>query len=519
MPNTQAIEKIKNLIFERLSYTSQDYNSIITELIELLPEISPNWNNISEADIIFIMLSLMAAHKDILNYMMDYRVLEGYMSTAKERASLARIAASFGYKIPSFRAAKANLVVLNNQAGLSPFVIKSFDRLIDSTDINWAYIGEEKQIVEADVIEVFQGLPTSVTISFANIDQQTKTHIISNQSIAIGNNANDLGCSSLVVSKSGEDDIIFEEVDNIYTYVGDSNLIYQLAVDPQGITFIKFLDTLNTQDYDGYTAEFYYLLTQGPNITSVATATAILSDSSDPSVNAQVTFGSPADGYDFVLGSAPLTAQEIREGFRRYYAGSNVLVTLEDYRNFILFRQKAVQGITKCLVIDGQSSTRPEFQGNSSFVNNPGIYVMKGIQVLDNTQGELNTLRTEINKFKVTGVIPSINGEPIDGQNVGAELQAANIVVFVNKIPDTEPEKFKALVANYINSKEIGATLTTTEILNVIRNSEFAPNFEDAGISILLSSGGVSSRTILEFTYNQYLVCNTVTGVQLGFFL
>jgi len=514
MPTTQAIEKVKNLIFERLSYTNQDYNSIITELIELLPQISPNWNNVSEADIIFIMLSLMAAHKDILNYMMDYRVLEGYMSTAKERASLVRIANSFGYKIPSFRAAKANLRVLDNQAGLSPFTIRPFDRLIDSANISWAYIGEEKEIVESETIEVFQGIPTSVSISFANVDEQTKTHIVSNQSIAIGNNANDKGCSSLIVSKSGEEDIIFEEVDNIYTYVGDSNLIYQLAVDPQGITYIKFLDTLNRQDYDGYTAEFFYLLTQGPNVTSISTANSLLPDSSDPSVNAQVTFGEPLEGYDFVLGSSPSTATQIREGFKRYYAGSNALVTLEDYRNFILFRQRAVLGITKCLVIDGQSSTRPEFQGNSIFVNNPGIYVMKGLEILDNADGELNALRNEINKFKVTGVIPSINGEQIDGQNVGAQLQAANVVVFINKIPEASAEKFKALIANYINSKEIGATLTTTEILNVINTSEFAPNFEGVGISIRLSSGGVESRTLLEFTYNQYLVCNTVTGVQ-----
>ena len=81
------------------------------ELIELMPQLSSNWNNISEADIIFIMLSLMSAHKDILNYMLDYRILESYMSTAKERASLVRIANSFGYKIPSYKAAKANLML------------------------------------------------------------------------------------------------------------------------------------------------------------------------------------------------------------------------------------------------------------------------------------------------------------------------------------------------------------------------------------------------------------------------
>ena len=53
----------------------------------------------------------MAAHTDILNYMIDYRILENYMSTAKERASLVRIANSVGYKIRSFRPAYATFKV------------------------------------------------------------------------------------------------------------------------------------------------------------------------------------------------------------------------------------------------------------------------------------------------------------------------------------------------------------------------------------------------------------------------
>lgn len=511
MPNTQAIEKVKDLLYERLSYTNQDYNSIITELIELLPEISPNWNNVSEADIVFILLSLMAAHKDILNYMVDYRTLEGYMSTAKERASIVRIATSFGYKIPSFRAAKANLTVLSSD-GQAPFVLNSFERLTDSNNINWTYVGNAKNVELGETIEVFQGIPAEISISFANIDDQTKTHIISNQSIAIGNNANDLGCSRLVVSKDGEEDIVFNEVDNIYTRTGESNFIYQLAVDPQGITFIKFLDTLNKQDYDGYTGNFYYILTQGANVTAVSTAVAILEDVT--STNVEVNFGQPAEGFNFILGSNPATTQEAREGFKRYYAGSNALVTLEDYRNFILFKQKAVTGITKCLVIDGQSSTRTEFQGNSSFVNNPGIYVMKNNSPLTNNQGELSALREEVNKFKVTGVIPSFNGEQIGGQNIGEPLQAANVVVLINKIPEVSAQAFRAMIANYINAKEIGATLTSSEILNLIQDSDFSPNFENDGISIKLSSGGVESTTALTFQYFQYLVCDVTTGVQ-----
>jgi len=508
MDQIQIIEKVKSAIYEKLSYTNQDYNSIIAELIELLPQISPNWNNVSEADIVFIMLSLMAAHKDILNYMIDYRTLEGYMSTAKERASLVRIANSFGYKIPSYRASRATLRVESATAAsgseiaaTEPFTLPSWTRLLDEDGISWAYIGDDKTVSIEDTINVYQGIPTSINISIANIDNQTKTHIVSNQSIAIGNNADNLSLSKLLITKDGEDDVIFTEVDNVYTDNSGSDLIYQLAVDPQGITFIKFLDTFNKADYDGFEANFFYVLTQGQNITSISNSVAVLEDANSENYN--VNFGVPTGGANFVLGARPFAASEIREGFKQYYAGINSLVTLNDYKSFILNRQRAVLGIKKCLVIDAQTSTLPGLNGNVAFTDSPGIYVLKENNMALTTE-EINALRAEVAKFKVTGVIPSYNGEA-----AGAALTAVPIGIEINKIPTESANAFKSLIANYINSKEIGTSITSSEIYSLIQNSEFAPNFED-GIAVrLVILNQSSSDTKVSIAYNEYWTCDT----------
>jgi len=520
MSQNETIKKVKDIIYERLSYTNQDYNSIITELIELMSSgsLNTNWNNVSEADIIFIMLSLMAAHKDILNYMVDYRTLEGYMSTAKERSSLVRIANSFGYNIPSYKASKATLRV-ESPSENEPYNLPSFQRIVDANSIDWTYVGDSKEISVDDTIDVYQGIPSTVTFSFANIDDQTKTHIISNQSIAIGNNANTQGLSKIVVSKEGEDDIIFREVENIYTYVGDDTLIYHLGVDSQNIVFIKFLGTLNKADYTGYSGTFFHILTQGPNIKSIGNSSTIL----EPVAGGEavtVNFSQPTDpsGFDFVLGSRPFTAPEIREGFRQYYAGINTLVTLDDYKSFILNKQKALLNVSKCLVLDSQTSTLPGLNGDDDFIDYPGIYfLMEGNQ--EPTQAQIDILKEEVNKFKVTGIIPSYNGETVNGEIVGSNISQVGVQVAFNNLPTDSDilEKFKNFVAGYVNSKEIGSALTSSEILNLVQNSSYAPYFVESGIAVNLinQATGIESNKKLEFNYNEYMNCNPTINVVL----
>lgn len=523
MSNIQTINKVRDILYERLSYTNQDYNSIVTELIELLgsDDLNTNWDNVSEADIIFIMLSLMAAHKDILNYMVDYRTLEGYMSTAKERSSLVRIANSFGYNVPSYRSARATLK-LESPSASEPYTLESFQRIVDANGVNWAYVGEEKELNIDDTINVYQGLPNTVNFSFSDIDDQTKTHIISNQAISIGNNADTNGLSKIVVSKSGEDDIVFTEVENVYTYVGNETLIYHLAVDPQNITYIKFLDTLNKSEYSGYSATFFHLLTQGQNIESIGNSTAILEPVAG-GTGVTVNFTQPTNGFDFVLGSRPFSAPEIRAGFRQYYAGINTLVTLNDYKSFILNKQKSLLNVSKCLVLDSQTSTLEGLDGSDDFLEYPGIYFLmeetdpqSGIKNLnvEPTADQINTLKAEINKFKVTGIIPSYNGENVNGDTVGSALSAVNVQIAFNKLP-LSADAFRKFVADYVNSKEIGSTLTSSEILNLVQTSEFAPSFVNEGIGVKLVNldESIEDNKLLEFEYNEYMVCNVATGV------
>lgn len=492
---------LKDKLYEKLSYTSQDYNKILEEIIEVFNGTNPaqtSWNNVSESDIMFIVMSLMAAHKDILNYMVDYRILESFMSTARERSSLVRIANSFGFKIPSYKAAKARVSFSSYEtAGVNEVVLPSFTQLLDSEGTTWTYIGSDLtlNLQNQTQFDVYQGTSLSVRFNPQNVNRESMTHIISNATIAIGNNANQNGVSKLVVQKNQETPEVWEEVENIYTYAGASERVYELNVDPQGITYIKFLKALNLDLYNDYVFTLYYVVTQGASILNIGTQAE--TSLAVGQVSADATFGRETN--QFIAGASPLKVSDIREAFKNYYAGIDSLVTLNDYKNFVLNRQKAASGITKCLIIDGQGDTlngngnAADFTGTSI-----GVYVLKENNV-ELTSTEEAILLNEISKYKITGVLPSINGN-----NAGDDLAAQPLKIIFNALPGNENTlaSFKQFLIDYVKLKGIGESITTSELYTLILNSIYAPSFTTGiSISIVLSNNDPYSGT----EYYQYL--------------
>jgi hypothetical protein len=492
---------LKDKLYEKLSYTSQDYNSILQELIEVFngsTNLETNWDNVSEADIMFIVMSLMAAHKDILNYMLDYRILESFMSTARERSSLVRIANSFGYKVPSYKAAKANFLFSNALgSGSETFTLPSFTQFTDQSNVPWVYVGNDIQITKnATSVLLYQGTGSSVTINPLNINRENMTHIFSSLNIAIGNNANNLGVSRLVVQKENNIEV-WQEVENLYTYSGADPRVYEFNVDAQGITYIKFLETINLNDYRDFTFTIFFVNTQGDTVKSI---NGQINGFITGDVELFMTLQTIPEST-FVEGSSPLKISEIREDFKRYYAGINSLVTLNDYKNFVLNRQKAVLGITKCLVIDGQGDTL-NGSGNAAFTGtNVGIYALKADNTLKAyniplTTGERNALLEEVAKYKITGIITTIDG--ITGAVTGDNIAGLALTITFSSLPsdNTTLTNFKQFLIDYVSAKGIGEGVTTSEIYTLILNSVYAPTFT-SGINIALTNNAPA--------YNQYL--------------
>lgn len=92
-----------------IDYTNKDYQSIHEELIELVKAECPDWTDFYESDFGMVIIDLFAYMGDMLNYYQDRIANEMFLSTAKQKESIAKILELIGYKVPLADAATVTL--------------------------------------------------------------------------------------------------------------------------------------------------------------------------------------------------------------------------------------------------------------------------------------------------------------------------------------------------------------------------------------------------------------------------
>lgn len=499
---------LKNKIFSKISYTKQDYEGILDDFKKMFTGENPivtGWDNMSETDIIFILMSIFAAHKDILNYMLDYRTLEGFMSTAKERPSIVRIANSFGYKIPSYKAGMAEFKLQAVDTEKNNAFIGFGTQFIDDNNIPWVYFDESKNFNSSDdnnnKLKLYQGILHNLSIDITNAKNTNKTHILNFPNIAIGSSYRGKPLSKLIHITSDNEEVEFKEVESLYRYDDTDKNVYELNVDPQGITYIKFHRDL---DLDQYTSDdsfmFYYVTTSGDAVTRAYTISESLLPETEDSNESEFNPFSLIPTGTFFIGANPLSAERIKEDFKYYYANSDLLITHEDIKNFILNRQEVVQGINRCLVIDKQFDTagRVNRGVNNIDLGEVKVYVIKENNELlkkDETLDEEQELQEELNKYTLAGINVIVNSEgPDDG------LSARTITI---KLGFDANQEFKQFLVNYINNLPIGEPITSGQINQAINNSEFRDYFNknNGSVAIVIND---KVYTELDLDYYEY---------------
>ena len=89
---------------KKISYTTRDFESIRTELVNFTKTYYPDLVlNFNDASIFSVILDLNAAVTDNLNYNIDRSIQETVLQYAQQRSSIYNIARTYGLKIPGFR--------------------------------------------------------------------------------------------------------------------------------------------------------------------------------------------------------------------------------------------------------------------------------------------------------------------------------------------------------------------------------------------------------------------------------
>ena len=97
-----------------LKYTSRDYNSIKSDLLNAINAVTSNWTSREESDPGIILLNLMSYLGDNLSFNLDMQALEMYLPTVTQRKNIKKILSLMGYNVHWYRSAIVDVTIFNN---------------------------------------------------------------------------------------------------------------------------------------------------------------------------------------------------------------------------------------------------------------------------------------------------------------------------------------------------------------------------------------------------------------------
>ena len=505
MSNMTLKDKIKN----GLSYTSLTYEEMLQDMLGLFigeNAITTRWNNLSETDIITILMSIFAAHRDMQNYMIDYRTLENYMTTAKEFSSIVRIAKSHGYKIPLHKASRIRLklpeidIDETDEARSTYSVVQLENGTIinDIVGIPWLYEGPSKYLVPSnisfdsgtgqitnvkykewleskgiqnllniDVIkeaEFIQGIRKRVTLLSKGFNNQSLSHILTSNSIAGGT-------TTLSTSVSGGGQITLREINNFYTARQEiPQNSYMIDIDTEGLLYIKLYPFQNAIDVlsDTQQVEFSFIETTG--IYDEFTAFEISNKEANPTMYVGVD-PITVSGEEVIykaFGSAPLNVADIKEDYKYFSVSKENLIVIDDVKNHILRRQLIIPSsyMSDVLVADVGGDTADK--GRNHIILENGIidtgeieiYILSRANTI--TLNQVQELKEEIQGLAVSGNLYTI---VLYNSDYTGSKKKDITVTFASSISDES----KSDVLSYMNQVTgIGDIITDNELRDLI---------------------------------------------------
>ena len=114
-----------NLI-ENYNFEQYDFHSIRQTLQDYIEQTYPNYNDYFRSDYVMMLIELFAFYGEMMAYRMDTNMNEVYLSSAKERKSIIKIADMLGYKYDRIEPALSiSKIDLSDEHGGSGLLLKS----------------------------------------------------------------------------------------------------------------------------------------------------------------------------------------------------------------------------------------------------------------------------------------------------------------------------------------------------------------------------------------------------------
>ena len=338
----------KELNTVKLSPTKKDFYQIWNELLDVSSKISERWDPTStnESDPGIVLLKVLTAVADKLNYNIDANTLEAFMPSAAQEESMRKLTEMMGYNMKYYRSATTEVKISYSKNAASPIEgtlnIPAFTNIKDIDDsINYITLEEinlnkdtptknvtcmEGELVECETDD-------NNVVSMFHLDDNKRYYL---PEIQIAENG--IFVSNIVGRIEGER---WTKVNNLNSQSMGTK-VFKFGFDSlEGLPYIQFPEDISTIIEDGL--KIKYVRTSGANGNI---SVNILSKLEAPASWATIEADNKKDWHDAanfkVNNIRAATNGTNREGlnaaynnFKKTVGTFNTLVTCRDYMNSI----------------------------------------------------------------------------------------------------------------------------------------------------------------------------------------
>lgn len=328
-----------------IDYTSRDYLSIRTNLINAIPNYVPEWTDTSSNDFGIALTELFAYTGDILNYYIDRMANEAFLGSAQQRQSVLNAAYLIDYFPSDATAAVAGLTIGIRPGSPATILAAGTQFATASTPVAPA-ITFETQVAynlpanaTAGTILVSADDTLSVPNAFGTVTptliQATQGITVSGESVGTSTglasqtftlfNTGVIGGSITVLVNEGNGFQVWAEIPSL-AEAGPADSVWTMGIDANGVVYINFGSGANGRIPDASSAIIATYRVGGGAASNVGANTIVVT--LDPTLTqiASVTNPVAAQG-----GADPETIAQIQANAPQSLTALNRCVSLNDY--------------------------------------------------------------------------------------------------------------------------------------------------------------------------------------------
>ena len=482
----------KDIAAIELSPTAKDYYQIWNELLETAKKLSARWDptTTNESDPGIVLLKVLTAIVDRLNFQNDITALEVFMPSASEFESMQKLCNMMGYNIKYYQSATTDVTLYysgQKEWTESSYLIPMFtaftnaDKSINYFTTEPKYLTKNSYGVLLPCIEGQIEQCESDNDNIISIYQLDDNHRYYFSETQVAQN----GIFVFNINDGNKSER-WTEVDNLNSQQAKSK-VYKFGFDSRlAKPFIEFPEDISSIIEDGL--EIYYTRTSGISgnisareLSAFVTVPSTLSDGLDgDSANYTIVNASSSTN-----GANIESIPEAYTNYKKTIGTFDTLINCRDYMNKIyqLKDDANIDLVSNCLVSDINNDINHSIK--LCTYNDYGIYY-KNVQTSDDSPidnftltlypfkrvNNLNTKSEYLNSFKLDRSVLT---------DIETKLENLKTLVHKFRLPSEEygDNKEPEIVAikNYLQLKAI---ITTTERVNKAEQSVILANIKTA---------------------------------------